>query len=254
MSYKIALLIPSTSKGRPQWKSMKDSYLYNLTTKTFLQTFNNEHQYTFYIGIDDDDRIYSNITEQEELKRFSLIFKNIQFKFISMTGIKKGHLTVMWNRLFKKAYDDGYDYFYQTGDDINFKTKNWVNDSINVLKRNNNIGLTGPWNNNGRILTQAMVSRKHMEIFGWFFPKEILNWCCDDWYNLVYQPDYFFPLNNHFCSNDGGAERYIIDNNPNFKDRLMVMKNLEILREKTRKIANTHKILLQKYIHNNREI
>ena len=29
----------------------------------------------------------------------------------------------MWNVLFKQAYDDGCDYFYQCGDDIEFKTK-----------------------------------------------------------------------------------------------------------------------------------
>lgn len=251
MSHKIAILIPSTSKGRLEWSNIKDTYLYNLTTKTFLQTCNKEHIYTFYIGIDDDDRIYSKTAEQEELKRFSLVFKHINFKFISMSGIKKGHLTVMWNRLFKKAYDDGYDYFYQTGDDINFKTNNWVNDSINILKQHNDIGLSGPVNNNNRILTQGMVSRKHMDIFGFFFPPQIINWCCDDWYNFVYQPNYLYILNNHYCSNDGGAERYTIDNNPNFKDRLMIMENIKILRKNTKKLANTHKKILQKYIHSN---
>ena len=77
----------------------------------------------------------------------------------------------MWNVLFKKAYDDKCEFFYQCGDDIYFTTKGWINDSINILK-NDIIGLTGPLNNNNRILTQAFVSRKHMEIFGWFFRKK----------------------------------------------------------------------------------
>ena len=33
----------------------------------------------------------------------------------------------MWNILFKKAYNDNCDYFYQCGDDILFKTKGWNN-------------------------------------------------------------------------------------------------------------------------------
>ena len=33
--FKIAILIPSTTKGR-NWSSIKESYLYNLTLKTFL--------------------------------------------------------------------------------------------------------------------------------------------------------------------------------------------------------------------------
>ena len=30
-----------------------------------------------------------------------------------MKNIKKGHLTVMWNVLFQKAYDEGCEYFFQ---------------------------------------------------------------------------------------------------------------------------------------------
>ena len=108
-----------------------------------------------------------------------------------------------------------------------------------MLQNNNNVGLTGPINNNNRILTQAMVSRKHMDIFGWFFPEEIINWCCDDWYNWVYQPNHFFPLNNHFCSNDGGEPRYNINNDTNFKNNFR--KNTEKLRKNTYELAQSHK-------------
>ena len=56
MSYKIAILIPSTSNKR-DWKIMQDSYLYKFTLKSFLLTYNrnNNYQYKFFIGIDDDD-------------------------------------------------------------------------------------------------------------------------------------------------------------------------------------------------------
>ena len=55
-----------------------------------------------------------------------------------------------------------------------------------------------------------------MEIFGWFFPKEIKNWCCDDWYNMVYHPKYLYPLGNHFAVNMGGNPRYEIHNDKKF--------------------------------------
>ena len=236
---RVSLLIPCTSKGRPQWKSMKDSYLYNYTLKTFLLTQSPEYNYTFYIGYDDDDRIYSKEEEQQLITRFSNVFKNISFQFIPFNNIKKGHVTKMWNILFEKAYNDGCDYFFQCGDDIDFKTKEWVRDCIITLKEKNDIGLTGPINNNNRILTQAMVSRKHMDIFGWFFPEEIINWCCDDWYNYVYQPNYFYPLNKHFCSNEGGQPRYDINNNSNFKDKFA--ENTMKLRKETYELAQTHK-------------
>lgn len=243
---KISMLIPCTSNGRPEWKSIKDTYLYNYTLKTFLITQDRENEYHFYIGYDNDDRLFSFENEQNTIKKISNVFQNIHFHFIPLT-IKKGYVTKMWNVLYKKAYDDNCDYFFQCGDDINFKTKGWINDSISILKKNNNIGISGPINNNTRILTQAMFSRKHMEIFGFMFPEEIKNWCCDDWYNLLYKPNHFFPLTNHYCSNDGGNPRYNIDG-----DKRFLIKNTRgkiiNLRKKTSILCNKHKEILKKYL------
>lgn len=236
--YKIGLLIPCTSKNR-SWTTIKESYLYQLSLKTFLHTCNKNHTYIFYIGIDRKDHIFDNKENQEEIKRFSKVFPFVSFQFIYMDNIKKGHLTKMWNALFQKAYDEQCDYFFQCGDDIYFATKGWISDCIRVLQQHNNVGLTGPINNNSRILTQAFVSRRHMEIFGWFFPEEIINWCCDDWYNWVYQPDYFYPLRQHFCSNQGGEPRYTINNTTNFLMNVQV--NTSALRQSTYVLAQKHK-------------
>jgi len=260
MSKTIALLVISTTKGRDQWKTMKDTYLYNLTLKTFLLTANSEYKYVVYIGIDKNDRILDKKNEQEVITNFSKVFQNTEFKFIVYDNNKvaKGHATKMWNIIFQQAYDEGCEYFYQCGDDMTFKTKGWVKDSIEMLEKHNNIGLTGPTNNNQRILTQSFVSRTHMEIFGWYFPEEIKNWCCDDWYNFVYQPDNFYPLKDHFCSNDGGEPRYDINNDPNFKGSVQQImmgnnpqvfrNNLHKLRQKTENMAQSHKRLLNNYL------
>ena len=220
-------------------------HIYDLSLKTFLLTMDKEHDYVFYIGMKKDP-LFDNEIEQEKLTRFSCAFPNVSFQFIIMKDVKKGHLTKMWNILFKKAYDEDCEYFFQCGDDIHFTTKGWVNDCIETLKNHGDIGLTGPINNNNRILTQAFVSRKHMDIFGWFFPEEIINWCCDDWYNWVYQPNHFFPLSNHYCSNMGGEPRYEIDNRKEF--RAMMNDNLRNLREKTMEIALKHRKLISTFI------
>lgn len=242
---KVALLILTTSNKRQNWVDIKDSYLYNMTLKTFLLTYDKEHEYKFYIGVDSNDRIFDNKEQKEIIIRFSQVFKNVEFEFISYNNdeIPKGYCTMMWNVLFKKAYDEGYDYFYQCGDDIVFKTKGWVNACILKLINNNNIGLTGPLNNNNNILTQSFVSRTHMEIFGRYFPEEIKNWCCDDWYNLVYSPNYLYKLTNHMASNDGGDPRYDINNDVCFDNT-----RLSILREKTKKLAIKHRQLIYDYI------
>jgi hypothetical protein len=245
---KIGLLIPSTSKGRDEWKDIKDTYLWYLTLNTFIETRDIGHDYIFYIGIDDDDRLYAPLENQKIIEDF-LRVNDIKIRFLSMGGIPKGHLTKMWNRLFQVAYDDGCNYFFQCGDDISFKTRGWINACIETLSSCGDIGLTGPINNNSRILTQAMVSRKHMEIFGWFFPEQIINWCCDDWYNFVYQPDYFYPLREHYCSNDGGNPRYAIHNDPGFMSNLEIARRkVHLLRLSTHHLAKEHQHLITKYI------
>ena len=137
----------------------------------------------------------------------------------------------MWNVLFKKAYDEKCDYFFQCGDDIEYKTKNWIKDCIEILKKNNNVGLTGPINNNARLLTQSFVSRNHMIMFNYYFPPEIINWFCDDWINEVYRCiGRFFPLKQHFCINMGGEPRYTI-NNQSYNNEKEFMDNHNNMRQ-----------------------
>ena len=232
---KIAILIPSTSKNR-DWPSYKDSYLYQKTIKTFLATYDKEHNYRFYIGIDEFDRIYDNERVKNEIIRFISVMKNVELEFVYMTNIPKGHLTIMWNRLFEKSYRDGYDYFFQCGDDIEFKTKGWVNDCIAALNKSGKVGVAGPINNNVRILTQSFVSRKHMELFGYYFPPEIINWCCDDWINDVYKRiGAFYPLSEHSCMNVGGEPRYAINNDPSIHSNIQSV--IPLLRSQCEKIV-----------------
>jgi hypothetical protein len=224
---------------------MTEKYLYKLTIKTFLIHQDKEHEYVFYLGVDDDDAIFNNPTEQKALLNLKRVFKNIDFRFIVLNE-KKGYLTKMWNKLFREAYREECDYFYQCGDDIEFKTDGWVNDCINTLIQNRGIGLTGPINNNNFILTQAFVSRLHMDIFGFFFPENIINWGCDDWYNWVYKPKYFFPLNHHYCSNEGGSPRYAINNNSTFMKNYKY--NVDKLRKSSKELAESHRYKLINYL------
>ena len=210
---KLGILIPATSRGRT-WSSIEESYLYMYTIQTFLatcKTDNSNSEYTFYIGVDRNDPIYDNDRNMNAFEK--MLMGRARIKFIYMDDIQRGHLTVMWNKLFQIAYDDGCDYFFQCGDDIIFKTDNWIEDCIKVQIENDGVCLTGPINNNCRILTQSFVSRKHMALFGYYFPPEIINWFCDDWINGVYRAlGKFFPLVDHLCVNVGGEPRYDVNN------------------------------------------
>lgn len=216
---KIAFLIPSTSKDR-NWKTMEESFLYSLTLTSFLQTYDNEHEYTFYIGIDKGDIFYDNIDIQQQIQNSISTMTNISLQFIYMMNVKKGHLTIMWNQLFQLAFNEQNDYFFQCGDDIQFQTQGWVNDCITMLQSHDNIGLTGPMNNHPTMLTQTFVSRKHMDLFQYYFPAEIINWFCDDWINEIYKKlNAYYPLHHHKCDNLGGFPRYQINNDRHFLTR-----------------------------------
>jgi len=226
MSYKIGIIIPSTTKGINGCRDYKGTYLYKIFLKSFYNTYtlkcnNKTLYYTIYVVVDDDDKIYSNEEDIIKIKSFISLLKNVEIKFISSAGIPKGWVTKMWNRAFKQAYDDGCDYFYQCGDDIEFLDKDWVDISILTLEKNNNIGVTGPhdygrelkkqqrcsgWQN--FIMTQTFVSRKHMEYFNFYFPPEIKNWFCDDWITYLYGSlKKCYPLKCRII-NRGGMPRY----------------------------------------------
>ena len=234
---KVALLIPSTTKERP-WKNIKETDLYNINLKSFLLSYDPEHTYTYYIGIDDDDPIYSKQSERKELLRFISVMKNVSLQFVSMRGINKGHLTVMWNRLFEKAYHEGNDYFYQCGDDIQFLNKGWVTKSIKLLRLYHNLGCTGPHDKmQYRVHTQSFVSRKHYEIFKFYFPPEIINWFCDDWMTKIYWEDLLYPLLDKWCMNSGGAPRYTSPRINNTYEKQHALSETLIARDR-KKLAN----------------
>ena len=211
---KIGILVPATSKNR-DWKNIKETYLNNIFLKSFFTTYSPEHNYVIYLIIDRDDRVFDTDNTRSYINDYLGLIENTSLKILYTDNINKGHVTEMWNRCFHTAYNEGCDYFYQCGDDILFLTKNWVNISIQLLQKNNNIGVTGPLdhtrlNHVKFILTQTFVSRKHMSIVNNYFPPEIINWYCDDWITYLYYPKYLYKMDGHFIQNSGGQPRYDI--------------------------------------------
>lgn len=218
----FAFLIPTTSK-KHTWNSIEDSLLWNKTITTSANTVSKKFNYTFYIGIDKYDHFFNDKDNKLRLSNYiSSNFSNASCIFVSMNGIEPGYLTKMWNCLFHKAYGDGCDFFFQCGDDISFKSNGWDDACVHQLKKTNGIGVVGPNTNHQHLLTQTCVSRKHMEIFGLYFPEEIWNWCCDDWICAVYGTQYMRKINHHYCINDIRERRYHINGDPYFNTQFMI--------------------------------
>ena len=126
-------------------------------------------------------------------------------------------VAMLWSMLFARAIRDGADYFFQVNDDLTLETPGWLTRYTGDLDLNGGFGVAGPYdpfnNINCEILTQAMVSRKHWDIFGTLYPVALKDWKTDRWLTHVYNDDRAIGGygNNTFCSLDhvarnGGAK------------------------------------------------
>ncbi len=216
---KIAFLVPSTSNKR-NWNNFRETYL----NQILLPSINNLttiYDITVYIGYDEDDRLYSNISLPKN-------YQNISLKWLSFDDNFKGKPTHIWNFLADKCIKDGFDYFQVCGDDIRFDADiNWLKIFINCLKMNNNIGYSAGFSNNNSIPTQFLLHKKHYKIFGWVFPPQITDWQCDDFiYHLYGKNGNWIKKFNHY--NMGGEPRYIPSNPVKLRE-MLVRRNKKIL-------------------------
>jgi len=227
---KIAVIIPVTS-NKCSYNNFKDTDIFNILFKSFFTTYSVDdlnYEYMFYLGIDSDDDFYKNDKVQHEIKNFIKVMKNTEVVFVSIDSIHKGNVCHIWNELFKKAYEDNNDYFLQIGSDIHFQDKGWVNACLDILKENDDIGVVGmtdegrkKYDPNDSLLTQSFVSRKHMDIFGFYYPSEFKNWFIDDWISEIYDKNRKKFIIPHKIYNCGGAPRYIIYGDRTLCDKLL---------------------------------
>lgn len=183
----------------------KNSKIYKMIQK-FYNNINSKYKYNFYLGFNHGDPIFLKTSIFNEFKNEHFSIQCIEFD----KSVQPGFLTKMWNILFKIAWEDNNSYFYQLGDDILFDNVNFFEEYINSLKKIDEIGVTGYLTKNGnkKILTQSFVSRKHYEIFGYYYPETIKNWYCDDWISNVYRRfQKYKPLAAKIV-NSGGKPRY----------------------------------------------
>jgi hypothetical protein len=212
----IAILVPVCSRNQ-NYKTISDIPFVNKLYPSFLSTKEDDYNYTFFIGIDDDDQFYKNIIE--DLKKYT---DNIYL----LSNCQHAPATA-WNKLADISYKNSktFDYFFQIGDDVKLSTFGWTSRFITKLKDHDNIGVVGPCNminynqrvSNGRpfVIENAFVSRRHLDIFGYLFYPEIKNWFCDDWLTRIYDTFFSEIQTDILCENTIIDTRYKIDSNVN---------------------------------------
>ena len=216
MSYKIGILIPTTSNKR-DYSSYTDSDLYSKFIKSFLLTYEKQYNYKLFIGIDIDDKFYQDKGLQDKFNRFISVMENVEIEFYSFDISFKGNVCAIWTKLYEYALNDNYDYFLNIGDDVLLLDKGWVSSCINQLKKTFNIGVVGltdvgrkQYNPDDTLITQAFVSRSHYKIFGFFFPHELKSWYCDNFLGDIYEKHNLKFIIPEGIINTGGEPRYEI--------------------------------------------
>lgn len=189
---RVAFCIPTTSHGK-DWTKMSQSYLQK------LKSINTKHKITFILGYDEDDTLYN-----KWINRLSFNAKWIK------CNESKGHVTAIWNMLYKKAVSmKKFDYYWLAGDDLDYCNEDWLDALILSLKSTNNIGIAGVYNGNPALpMTQFLVSKKHLDFFGFAYPEELKNWYCDNWIQAIYPSKYIHYHPEFECINAGGKPRY----------------------------------------------
>ena len=201
--FNIALLVPVCSRGQ-NYENLSSTPIVQYFLPSFITQYDAAYSYTLFVGYDSTDTFYKSCINQ-----LPDMYKSINIVIIELEGCEHKPAKA-WNTLFKKAYDQDCDYFYQIGDDIIMEDA-WTNIFIHHLQSNNNIGVVGGChlaNYNGRVasgsppvIENAFVHKTHYHIFGTFFDKRIDNWYCDDWITEVYMPDYSIHINDIFVKN-----------------------------------------------------
>jgi len=193
---KIAICIPMTSK-KQDWKNIWDCDFLKIFLPSFLKTKNDEYDYHFYIGIDENDDFFNKYLEDLKIR----LNKNCK---IYVQNNYSGNPCGYWNYLFYNAFLDNCEYFCQFGDDINILSYGWTSYFINILKNNNNYGVCGGcdlkfWverlcNNSIGILENIFFHKNHFQFQKYIFPKELKTWWSDDYIsNLYYNLSFCCP-------------------------------------------------------------
>jgi hypothetical protein len=212
---KIAILVPVCSR-KQTYSSFDDIPFVNKLYPSFLETKEDGYEYTFFIGFDDDDEFYK--ANVDNLKKYT---ENVHM----LSGCQHAPAWA-WNKLADIAYKhSSFEYFFQIGDDVKLVTPGWTTRFVSKLKEHDNFGVVGPCNltnyyqrvNYGKppVIENCFVSRKHLDMFGYFFYPTIKNWYCDVWVTEIYVPFFSEIQKDIVCENSIVDIRYAIDSRVN---------------------------------------
>jgi hypothetical protein len=211
----VALLVPVTSRGS-HYARPEDTELFRTLLPSFLRTasWDDTARYRFYLGYDRGDPFYDRADTVDATRAaFGAVVgdRPVELRLDVFNGTDHAPSWV-YNGLIELAYNDGCDFFYAIGDDVELITPGWPRAFAAALMSNRaapGLGVAGPLDEKfRRIMTFSFLSRLHWEIFGTWTPRAFPNWGGDNWIMGVYYPHDVFWMRNYRVRNRGGPPRY----------------------------------------------
>ena len=194
MTYKIAIICPIILND-PLAISYKETSFYKNTLRSFMNTYDKNQQFMFFVGIYKGDTSINNIETQNELKRFISVMNNVNLEFFYFPKSNLSMVT-MWNILAEHAYRNNYDYYMNISDNNTFNTNGWVQTAILRLKQNNNLGYVTFIDPNDKKYDTVILHQKHFQVFNYFFHDGLVFDYWITWLNRIYPSKYGIYFDN----------------------------------------------------------
>jgi hypothetical protein len=196
---KVVFIIPSTAKivKQPGVRHSIEMSPYNtIDEMPLLKILYNSikaydiSNYTFIVGIDDDDEFYIN--NQEKIKE--VLPSNFHLHFFN--NCKKSYVSIV-NQLANVAINEyKAEYLQIFADDLIVYSLTHIPTFIDHFKKYNNLCLG--WGQDKvtyHTCSHPFIHKTHVNIFNCLYPDEIKNWYCDDWILGLYTRLSFIGIN-----------------------------------------------------------
>ncbi len=163
---------------------------------SFCRTASGGYSYRFYMAFDNNDL---HLVRSDFRKLFLEAFSEMVSEHCprestySLSLLRCGYSgRPAWaqNDAMVQAYLENADFYYRINDDTVMLTDAWTEAFIESLGRFQppNVGVVGPNHHGGNmaILTYDFVHKTHIDIFGFYYPRELQAWYADRWMTTVY--------------------------------------------------------------------
>ena len=184
----------STSRANP----LKLTPFFSHLLPSFCRTASVGLIYDFYFAYDFNDNFFNDAKKQKLWVDKFTSYTKTHCEFLGKINCHfvkcnySGRPAWAQNDAMMAAYRDRRDFFYRVNDDTVMTSSNWTHLLIAELRKMDPplVGVVGPTHSGGNtaILTYDFVHRTHIDIFGFYYPREFPGWYADDWITKVYWP------------------------------------------------------------------